>query len=199
MISRKKVKTEMNDYVVIRDSDTEELYHHGVKGMKWGVRRYRNKDGSITEAGKKRYARDAREKEFNKYDESSGKYYNQSKKNGRSDLEFDANRYAKEDTERSKRLVDSSRNLSNDLKRTVDTSNRNRKVPKMDLSNMTDQEMRSQINREILERQYDDMFNPQKESKGREYASRTLETAGNVLAATSSALGIALAIKELKG
>lgn len=187
------------NHIITRTSDNDELYHHGVKGMKWGVRRFQNKDGSITEAGKKRYARDAREKDFNKYDESSGKYYKQSKKNGRSDLEFDAARYAKEDTERSKRLVDSSRNLSNELKRTVDTSNRNRKVPKMDLSNMTDQEMRNQINREILERQYNDMFNPRKESKGREYASRTLETAGNVLAVTSSALGIALAIKELKG
>lgn len=32
------------------------LYHAGVKGMKWGVRRYQNKDGSLTAAGKKRYA-----------------------------------------------------------------------------------------------------------------------------------------------
>lgn len=32
----------------------DELYHHGVKGMKWGVRRYQNKDGSLTAAGKKR-------------------------------------------------------------------------------------------------------------------------------------------------
>jgi hypothetical protein len=177
---------------------SNELYHHGTKHMKWGVRRYQNTDGSLTNAGKLRYARDAREKEFNKYDESSGKYYKQSKKNGRTDLEFDAKRYAKEDTERTKRLVDSGRNLSNDLKRSVDTSSKNRKVPKMDLSNMTDQEMREQINRAMLERQYNDMFNPQKESKGREYASRTLETAGNVLAVTSSALGIALAINELK-
>lgn len=30
------------------------LCHHGVKGMKWGVRRYQNKDGSLTYAGKKR-------------------------------------------------------------------------------------------------------------------------------------------------
>ena len=33
-----------------------ELYHHGIRGMKWGVRRYRNKNGTLTPAGKKRYA-----------------------------------------------------------------------------------------------------------------------------------------------
>ena len=31
------------------------LYHHGIKGMKWGVRRYQNADGSYTSAGKERY------------------------------------------------------------------------------------------------------------------------------------------------
>lgn len=29
------------------------LIHYGIKGMRWGVRRYRNKDGSLTNAGKK--------------------------------------------------------------------------------------------------------------------------------------------------
>lgn len=33
---------------------SNELYHYGVKGMKWGVRRYQNKDGTLTAAGKKR-------------------------------------------------------------------------------------------------------------------------------------------------
>lgn len=34
----------------------EELEHFGIKGMKWGIRRYQNKDGTLTEAGKKRKA-----------------------------------------------------------------------------------------------------------------------------------------------
>ena len=34
---------------------TNELQHHGIKGQKWGVRRFQNKDGSLTPAGKRRY------------------------------------------------------------------------------------------------------------------------------------------------
>ena len=34
-----------------------ELYHHGIKGMKWGIRRYQNKDGSLTPQGKKKYGK----------------------------------------------------------------------------------------------------------------------------------------------
>lgn len=37
-----------------------ELYHHGIKGMRWGIRRYQNPDGSLTPAGKKRYMQDAK-------------------------------------------------------------------------------------------------------------------------------------------
>ena len=46
----------MNNYNYILTSDGE-LYHYGVKGMKWGVRRYQNEDGSLTDKGKKRLAK----------------------------------------------------------------------------------------------------------------------------------------------
>lgn len=36
--------------------ENEQLYHHGIKGQRWGIRRYQNKDGSLTKAGEKRYA-----------------------------------------------------------------------------------------------------------------------------------------------
>ena len=38
----------------------DELYHHGIKGQRWGVRRYQNPDGTLTDAGKRRAARQER-------------------------------------------------------------------------------------------------------------------------------------------
>lgn len=37
------------------DFESNYLMHHGILGMKWGIRRYQNEDGSLTEAGKKRH------------------------------------------------------------------------------------------------------------------------------------------------
>lgn len=44
----------MNKY--IRLPYPNELYHHGIKGQKWGVRRFQNQDGTLTAAGRKRYS-----------------------------------------------------------------------------------------------------------------------------------------------
>lgn len=49
-----------------------ELYHHGVKGMKWGRRRYQNADGSLTPSGRSRYSRAELEKSAGMFKASNG-------------------------------------------------------------------------------------------------------------------------------
>lgn len=171
-----------NNYILTSDG---ELYHWGVKGMKWGVRRYQNADGSLTEKGKKRYERDQRE--------------NAGKKKGNKVGQADPDRWVKEDLDRSKRVAEETERTVNKLKLANDNAMRNRPKTRADLSKMSDKELRERINREFLERQYNDMFTPQKTNKGREYASKILETAGTVIGIAGGALGIAVAIKELKG
>ena len=88
----------MSNYILTSNG---ELYHYGVKGQKWGVRRYQKKDGTLTRAGKRRLAKkqfeadiEAREKKLRKdavdaYDKSKeGKLYEAwRKKHPKADLD----------------------------------------------------------------------------------------------------------------
>ena len=174
-------------YLVVNQN---ELFHHGIKGQRWGVRRYRNSDGSLTPAGKKRYERDIQE--------NLGK-----KKENRIDTSKpDPDRWAREDLSRTKDLVDTSSDMVKQLQKIERETAPKPRKEKLDLSNMSDQELRAKINRATLEKQYNDLFAPEiqpKVSKGREAVKDALDIGASVLAVAGSALGIALAIQKLKG
>lgn len=56
------------------DSWNDELYHHGTKGQRWGIRQYQNEDGSLTRAGEIHYGRVGKKKEKKDYMRGAGLY-----------------------------------------------------------------------------------------------------------------------------
>ena len=84
-----------------------QLYHAGVKGMKWGVRRYQNKDGTLTEAGKKRYYREADRAGYKEETAGGGRY--KTKKGGKRENFYvdtpEIEEWVRRDTQNAKNLA----------------------------------------------------------------------------------------------
>jgi hypothetical protein len=160
--------------------------------MKWGIRRFQKKNGTLTPAGEKRAkAKDMSDEEL-------------VSKVKRLNLENQYDKLSKEPAkpsklDKSKKVVDSASSLVNQAKNLNRETLNSRPKEKLDLTSMTDQQLRDRINRANLERQYNDMFGEKQAiSKGQSFVTNALEVGGSILAIGSSALGIALAIKELR-
>lgn len=177
--------------------ENNELYHWGKKGMKWGVRRYQNKDGTLTELGKKRYYKEA-DKAGYKQESGTGARYKTSKKGKNQRFDADVDKWVLDDLDKSANVLSKSATLTGNVKNLNDIAKRHTKQARVDLSNMSDKEMRDRINREVLERQYNDMFTPQKAEKGYAFVSDVLEVAGSVLTIGATSVLLAKGIKELK-
>ena len=175
--------------------ENNELRHYGIKGMKWGVRRFQNEDGSYTAAGKRRAKQHKAESMSGEELAARVKRLNMEKTYKKLSKESEP----KSTLEKSKDVVDSASSLANRLKEADRKAASSKPKPRMDLSNMSDKEMRDRINRELLERQYNDLFaQPDSVSKGRQYVSQIIDSVGTGLAIGGSALSIALAVQKLK-
>lgn len=170
----------MNDYL-----KTKELYHYGTKGQKWGFRRYQNYDGTLTEAGRARYAGVSEEEYEQLSDEDKAKV----NKAGISNLET-----ASRKSEVASTITKEARNVALSAQ-TFTTDARGTKAIRKNYSDLSNEELQKRVNRLNLERTYGDLTGETKYVKtGKEQAREWLQTIGATLAVVGSAIGIYRAI-----
>ena len=143
-----------------------ELYHYGVLGMRWGVRRYQNKDGSLTKAGQKRY-----NKEMAKVREKN-KALNNSIKTKAKLEKLDSKKKELKEKEKS---FKNGKSVS-DMVKKDEASTKSKRI-----SDMSDDELRAMVNRMMLEKNSMDLqrqissLNAQNVSTGRKIVNTVMK------------------------
>lgn len=140
----------------------DNLQHWGIKGMRWGVRRFQNSDGTLTPAGKKRY-----EKEMTK---------------------LKAEERVEKNKARTKAKLDKLEEKRQSIEKLRDDNKKAEEKPKKKSSTMTDDELRDAIARLDLEKRYRQLMTEKKEvSKaakekstgiGKKFVTGTLKSIG---------------------
>lgn len=186
-------------------SSMSELYHYGIVGMKWGVRRYQNPDGSLTAAGQARYTYNERKKSLKNVSNMSDDEIKKSV--NRMNLEKQYRRATKENLKDTKEDMNSGLKTAGKVaaaaaigtgavlltKKALKSANSYNNISKT-ISNLSTKELASKIDRLKLEKTYSDLVSD-KISKGTSPLNKVLTTAGETVLSSAIAGTTAFALR----
>lgn len=173
--------------------DNNTLQHHGIRGMRWGVRRYQNSDGSLTPLGEKRYNGQLSKLKA-KEQVLKRKQALKAEKNTIAELKRKAasdKLSAKEQILRDKLALKNQKQTISDLKKLnrgkkdTDSGDKvdGKALKKKDVKKMSDEELRSVINRLDMERRYRDL-SPKDVSSGKRFIDDVIKPSATSAAKT---------------
>ena len=175
-----------------------ELYHHGIAGMKWGVRRYQNKDGSLTPAGRKRQA-----KLKSELDMLDGMKPTQESPKSRLAAYREKKQAEKDKAEKAARL-EKARQAKMEKQKAAAERAEKLKNGELPLKDMTDQEIQDRLNRMALEdslrktmKDYEYNFSSEKKQRAKDYAKKYQDELIDKLAKNVAADLVAQTIKAV--
>lgn len=220
----------MSDYYLTSSASfisDDELYHYGIKGQKWGVRRYQNKDGSLTPAGKKRRSSSDEVRNMSTDElrqkvrrlNNEQRYIDLTKSSSSSvsktadgierasRIGGDANKIYKsmngENNPYSKvanqgiDAMSRTARLTKKIDSNVRSKNDTAKALKK-IETMSDADLAKEVDRLDLEQQYSRLSNS-KIRRGKTSVNEVLDIAGDIVGIGASAVAIAVGIKKLMG